>query len=230
MRARSASTLASPGSDFAPDVECRSRYRDVDIGFTANTVYPAATSAPMNKPRSVSVADHDIGRIVDMAGDPLMEPGHPLDALRQPATTEAVTGVVFDEHVVMVLGPVQTDEHLAPSAPPRCLVVDVEPEATSSSLMVQCSKHVIPPAITANLTNRPAHDLDLELNAQRRKVLTGQRLGTILPATSGPDDRPPLALPRCARTAQHVGRDYTAIGGEVPGARARVHVGCASSC
>ena len=46
--------------------------------------------------------------------------------------------------------------------------------------MVQCSQHVIPPAITANLTDQPAHDLDLELNAQRRKVLTGQRLGTIL--------------------------------------------------
>jgi hypothetical protein len=27
-----------PGSDFAPDVECRSGYRDVDIGFTASTV------------------------------------------------------------------------------------------------------------------------------------------------------------------------------------------------
>jgi uncharacterized protein YoxC len=51
-----------------------------------------------------------------------------------------------------------------------------EPEATSSSLMVQYSKHVIPPAITANLTNRPAHDLALGLNTQRRTVLTGQRL------------------------------------------------------
>jgi hypothetical protein len=46
--------------------------------------------------------------------------------------------------------------------------------------MDQCSQHVIPPAITADLTDWPAHDLDLELNAQRREVLTGQRLGTIL--------------------------------------------------
>lgn len=46
--------------------------------------------------------------------------------------------------------------------------------------MVQCSQHVIPPAITADLTDRPAHDLDVELNAQRQGVLTGQRLGTIL--------------------------------------------------
>jgi hypothetical protein len=46
--------------------------------------------------------------------------------------------------------------------------------------MVQCSQHVIPPAITANLTDRPAHDLVVELNSLRREVLTGQRLGTIL--------------------------------------------------
>ena len=48
--------------------------------------------------------------------------------------------------------------------------------------MVQCSRHVIPPAITVDLTNQPAHDLDLELNAQLGIVLTGQWLGTILPA------------------------------------------------
>ena len=46
--------------------------------------------------------------------------------------------------------------------------------------MVQCSWHVIPPAITANLTNQPAHDLDVGLNAQPRRVLTDRRLGTIL--------------------------------------------------
>ena len=46
--------------------------------------------------------------------------------------------------------------------------------------MAQCSQHVIPPAITANLTNQPAHDLDLGLNAQRETVLTDQRLRTIL--------------------------------------------------
>lgn len=46
--------------------------------------------------------------------------------------------------------------------------------------MVQCSQHVIPPAITVDLTDRPAHDLGVELHAQRTEVLTGQRLGTIL--------------------------------------------------
>jgi hypothetical protein len=59
--------------------------------------------------------------------------------------------------------------------------------------MVQCSQHVIPPAITADLTDRPAHDLDLELNALRREVLTGQRLGTILTDHSARNGRPPLA-------------------------------------
>jgi hypothetical protein len=50
--------------------------------------------------------------------------------------------------------------------------------------MVQCSKHVIPPAITIGLTDRPAHDLGLELNAQGPTVLTDQRLGTILTDSS----------------------------------------------
>jgi hypothetical protein len=48
--------------------------------------------------------------------------------------------------------------------------------------MVQCSRHVIPPAVTADLTNQPAHDLALGLKrVQQSTVLTDQRLGTILP-------------------------------------------------
>jgi len=46
--------------------------------------------------------------------------------------------------------------------------------------MVQCSRHVIPPAIKGLLTDRPAHDLEVGLNALRQSVLTGRRLGTIL--------------------------------------------------
>ena len=46
--------------------------------------------------------------------------------------------------------------------------------------MVQCSKHIIPAAIEVNLTNQPAHDLDLVLLALSQRVLTDQRLGTIL--------------------------------------------------
>jgi hypothetical protein len=52
--------------------------------------------------------------------------------------------------------------------------------------MVQCSKHVIPPAITANLANRPAHDLELGLNTQRVPVLTNRRLRTSLLAHASP--------------------------------------------
>ena len=66
--------------------------------------------------------------------------------------------------------------------------------------MVQCSKHVIPPAITANLTNRPAHDLDLGLNTPPKTVLTDQRLGTILPVLNEPNDRGPLAGLGSSRT------------------------------
>jgi hypothetical protein len=46
--------------------------------------------------------------------------------------------------------------------------------------MVQCSTHVIPPAITADLTDQQAHDLGVGLNVRRTAVLTHQRLGTIL--------------------------------------------------
>jgi hypothetical protein len=47
--------------------------------------------------------------------------------------------------------------------------------------MVQCSQHVIPPAIEVNLTDRQAHDLAVGLqHARLSTVLTCQRLGTSL--------------------------------------------------
>lgn len=46
--------------------------------------------------------------------------------------------------------------------------------------MVQCSKHVIPPAIQVNLTDQQAHDLDVGINSLRTPVLTCWRLGTSL--------------------------------------------------
>jgi len=49
--------------------------------------------------------------------------------------------------------------------------------------MVQCSKHVIPPVVQVDLTDRPAHDLGVGLEALPPTVLTGQRLGTILTRT-----------------------------------------------
>lgn len=57
--------------------------------------------------------------------------------------------------------------------------------------MVQCSRHVIPPAITADLADQAAHDLLLELSVLRTTVLTAQRLGIIIAHVE--DDRLPLA-------------------------------------
>ena len=51
--------------------------------------------------------------------------------------------------------------------------------------MVQCSKHAIPPAIEVDLTDQQAHDLAVELNAQRPRVLTCRRLGTSLTRSTG---------------------------------------------
>ncbi len=56
--------------------------------------------------------------------------------------------------------------------------------------MVQCSQHVIPPAITADLTDQPAHGLDLGFNTQLGTVLTGQRLGTIMTRPTATTIRP----------------------------------------
>jgi hypothetical protein len=50
--------------------------------------------------------------------------------------------------------------------------------------MVQCSQHVIPPAITVNLTDRRAHGLEVDLHDLIPIVLTRQRLGTILTHTT----------------------------------------------
>jgi len=46
--------------------------------------------------------------------------------------------------------------------------------------MVQCSRHVIPPVVQVVLTDQQAHDLGLELDVQRPRVLTCWRLGTSL--------------------------------------------------
>jgi len=59
--------------------------------------------------------------------------------------------------------------------------------------VVQYSKHVIPPAVTANLTNQLAHDLGVELSAVPPRVLTDWRFGNHLHPSQDEDDRPPLA-------------------------------------
>jgi hypothetical protein len=47
--------------------------------------------------------------------------------------------------------------------------------------MDQCSnRHAIPPAVTINPSNQPAHDLVLGLKTPQQTVLTSQRLRTII--------------------------------------------------
>jgi hypothetical protein len=61
------------------------------------------------------------------------------------------------------------------------LIVVNEPEATSSLLMVQCSKGTSSHEPSkVDLTDRRAHDLAVDLHDQRMPVLTRRRLGTIL--------------------------------------------------
>jgi hypothetical protein len=45
-------------------------------------------------------------------------------------------------------------------------MIDAQPEATSTSLMVKCSWHVIPPDVEVNLSIQQAHDLGVRLNAR----------------------------------------------------------------
>ena len=114
-----------------------------------------------------------------MRSDQGMEPGHPLHAFGESCPFQTGSVFVFDEHVVMGLSPVMTHKHPAHRT---LLVLSVRAEATSSFLMVQCSKHVIPPAVQVDLTDQQAHDLDLGLQGVRSEtVLTCQRLGTSLP-------------------------------------------------
>jgi hypothetical protein len=54
------------------------------------------------------------------------------------------------------------------------------------------SRHLIPLAIRVNPTDWPAHDVELELNAEARRLLTDQRLGTILRVQASLDEQPPL--------------------------------------
>jgi hypothetical protein len=109
-----------------------------------------------------------------MRTDELVETGDPVDALGQPASPEAPTLCVLNMHVVVGLSPVHSDkDHLTPPINGT----SVEPEDPSSFLMVQCSRHDIPPAVEGDLTDRPGHDLDVGLEALAVAVLTRRWLG-----------------------------------------------------
>jgi hypothetical protein len=90
--------------------------------------------------------DDHLGRVVDEVGDELVEPGHPFNAFREPGPFKPLPLVIFDMDVVMGLRPVVPDEHL-PHSHLLIAFESLEPEGTSSSPMLQCSRHVIPPAI-----------------------------------------------------------------------------------
>ena len=65
---------------------------------------------------------------------------------------------------MMRLSPVMTHEHHRhPHLP--VATSEIEPEVTSSSLMVQCSKHVSHQPSEVNFTSQQAHHLDVELEA-----------------------------------------------------------------
>ena len=105
-------------------------------------------------------ADDDLGRIRGVVADQGMELSHAVDPLRDPALGEDRAGLVHDADVVMGLGPVHPDEdHCAASSPRPTR----EPEESSGALMDQCSRHDIPPAVRALLTEQRGHDLEVEL-------------------------------------------------------------------
>ena len=64
------------------------------------------------------------------------------------ASAQALAVLVRHVHVVVGLGPVHPyEDHLAPLT--RRTGTNTEPEDASSYLMDQCSRHDIPPAVTA---------------------------------------------------------------------------------
>lgn len=105
--------------------------------------------------------DHHLARLSGVTADHVVEPRDAGDTLAQPATGQPFPVHVFHIDVVVGLGPVHSHkDHL--------LLLSIgdehtEPEDPTSSLMDQCSRHDIPPAVTGDLTDRQGHDLDIEL-------------------------------------------------------------------
>ena len=119
-------------------------------------------------------------RVIGVAGDELVEPADPVQALRESPSWPAVHR------------PRSSDgrrDGPQPSHRPRrssssCLLarsVAVRARRTpGGDLMDQCSRHDTPSALQAALTNQPGHDLTLGIDAPGAAVLTGRRLGTSL--------------------------------------------------
>lgn len=105
-----------------------------------------------------------------------MEPGDAFHTLRQPPTAQPAPVLIFGMHIVVGFRPVHPSKNQLLDSSLTGTRHDREPEDPSSPLIVQCSVHAIPPAITGNLTTWPGHDLDVELQALLSAVLTGQWL------------------------------------------------------
>jgi hypothetical protein len=84
-----------------------------------------------------------------MGADELVESSDPFDAFGKSSTAEAFGVLVHHVHVVMGLGPVTPTKIIWLLSSNGTFV---EPEDPSSSLMDQCSRHDIPPAVNGDLT------------------------------------------------------------------------------
>lgn len=81
-------------------------------------------------------ADHDVGGILGVRGDHLVQPGYPFDTVGDPPRGEHPTRCVHDARVVVALCPVDPHEDHVPSFP---LDDDLEPGGVRGALMDQCS-------------------------------------------------------------------------------------------
>ena len=133
-----------------------------------------------------------------------MEAGHPLHPLGHTPLRQTAAVTVFHVEVVVGLGPVMAHEHLPHLHLLIAADTTVEPEATSGSLMVQCSRHVIPPVVEVRLTDQRAHDLGVGLQCpaqQSADLLAARDQPHCFSARGG---RPPLALRRTEFTRVNV--------------------------
>ena len=142
--AMSARTLASRGPDLAPRPSAGPDTATSTSGRPCTPGTRAATSVATNRPRSVAIPMNT------SPGSPRSRrqswkramPSIPPAAGRWPTVALAVPHV----HVVLGLNPVHpSKDHLSPSPDRPC--TNLSPETPSSSLMDQCSRHDIPPAV-----------------------------------------------------------------------------------
>src|SRR5215470_6726435 len=101
---------ASPPSLLAPDTPYRPRYRDACNGFTANTTYPAASSAATHRPRPDSIPTCTATSPLrgHEPADQLVQLPDPSHPLRQPPGGQHPAGLIHHLDVVMILRPVIT--------------------------------------------------------------------------------------------------------------------------